>query len=389
MDRVLSLFGLKTTGIVGSLTLTKTGTTARTATFPDAAITVAGLEVANVFTAAQTVPDGSGAPGIRTTSEAHGFGRGSATSLRFYAAGTRAFDVGYSGSASFAIFGAASTGAVGFFHQQADGSMQLCGSTGSTVGGQVRLYGQSHATKASYVEFTRGNTVSAYFDGSGNLICSGTITVPNGTAAAPGIRTTTYVHGLYSVDASNLGFAAAGLLAASLGAPNGSTLGGSLQLRTPSAAERGLVNISLNTSYLQLASDPSLSGGGIKLYGPSHATKPNVVEFLVVGSLTASFDASGIFTTVATTDASAIGTAAIVGPGGLSIAKSIYCAGSAGQFINIANSTGELRVNGTKVVGSQGSAVADASGGATVDAEARTAINTLLARLRTHGLIAT
>lgn len=46
--------GLGTTGISGTLTLTKTGTTARTATFPDAAITVAGLEVANVFTVAQT-----------------------------------------------------------------------------------------------------------------------------------------------------------------------------------------------------------------------------------------------------------------------------------------------------------------------------------------------
>lgn len=47
------------------------------------------------------------------------------------------------------------------------------------------------------------------------------------------------------------------------------------------------------------------------------------------------------------------------------------------------------QVNGTKVVGAQGAAVADASGGATVDAEARTALNALLARLRTHGLIAT
>lgn len=49
----------------------------------------------------------------------------------------------------------------------------------------------------------------------------------------------------------------------------------------------------------------------------------------------------------------------------------------------------EYRASGTKVVGAQGAAVADAAGGATVDAEARTAINTLLARLRTHGLIAT
>lgn len=46
-------------------------------------------------------------------------------------------------------------------------------------------------------------------------------------------------------------------------------------------------------------------------------------------------------------------------------------------------------VAGNQVVSTRGAAVADASGGATVDAEARTAINTLLARLRAHGLIAT
>lgn len=36
-----------------------------------------------------------------------------------------------------------------------------------------------------------------------------------------------------------------------------------------------------------------------------------------------------------------------------------------------------------------GAAVADASGGSTIDAEARTAINSLLAELRTNGIIAT
>lgn len=41
-----------------------------------------------------------------------------------------------------------------------------------------------------------------------------------------------------------------------------------------------------------------------------------------------------------------------------------------------------------QVVGPQEAAVADASGGATVDNEARTAINSLLARMRSHGLIA-
>ena len=51
--------------------------------------------------------------------------------------------------------------------------------------------------------------------------------------------------------------------------------------------------------------------------------------------------------------------------------------------------SGVYKRGGTQVVGAQGAAVADASGGATIDAEARTALNALLARVRTHGLIAT
>jgi len=47
-----SAFG--TSGITGTLTLSKSGSTARTATFPDAAITVAGLSVAQSWSGVQT-----------------------------------------------------------------------------------------------------------------------------------------------------------------------------------------------------------------------------------------------------------------------------------------------------------------------------------------------
>lgn len=50
-----------------------------------------------------------------------------------------------------------------------------------------------------------------------------------------------------------------------------------------------------------------------------------------------------------------------------------------------------FKSNGVQVVGGQGAAVADAAGGIVIDAEARTALNALLARLRAatgHGLIA-
>lgn len=51
--------------------------------------------------------------------------------------------------------------------------------------------------------------------------------------------------------------------------------------------------------------------------------------------------------------------------------------------------TTAVNVGGGKVVGVQAAAIADAAGGVTVDAEARAALNDLLAKVRTHGLIAT
>lgn len=47
-----------------------------------------------------------------------------------------------------------------------------------------------------------------------------------------------------------------------------------------------------------------------------------------------------------------------------------------------------LYVDGNRVVGSQQGAIADPEGGASVDSEARSAIDAILAALRSHGLIA-
>ena len=51
--------------------------------------------------------------------------------------------------------------------------------------------------------------------------------------------------------------------------------------------------------------------------------------------------------------------------------------------------TGVYKVANTQVLGSQEAAVANVTGGSFVDTEARTALNSLLAKLRTHGIIAT
>lgn len=69
-------------------------------------------------------------------------------------------------------------------------------------------------------------------------------------------------------------------------------------------------------------------------------------------------------------------------------ANATYSLGNSGAVLANVFST-DYYSGSTKVVGAQGAAVADASGGAVVDAEARTAINDLLARVRAHGLIAT
>lgn len=47
-----------------------------------------------------------------------------------------------------------------------------------------------------------------------------------------------------------------------------------------------------------------------------------------------------------------------------------------------------IEISGQQVVGAQAASISDASGGATIDAEARTALNALLAASRSHGLIA-
>ena len=47
-----------------------------------------------------------------------------------------------------------------------------------------------------------------------------------------------------------------------------------------------------------------------------------------------------------------------------------------------------LRIDGLQVIGPQGAAIASPAGGSVVDVEARAALDTMLATLREHGLIA-
>lgn len=61
---------------------------------------------------------------------------------------------------------------------------------------------------------------------------------------------------------------------------------------------------------------------------------------------------------------------------------------SLADFSQDINAAGSYKVGNTQVLSTQAAAIPDATGGVTVDSEARTALNSLLAALRTHGIIA-
>jgi len=377
--------GLGTTGIVGALTLTKTGTTARTATFPDAAITVAGQNINNAFSAAQTI----NSPGT--------------VGLDIVKAGTIGLRIN-----STTVIGSAQIVFANNSAQVAavDVTSENLSFVGSTTAGKFLNFNIGPAFNNRLA--IAGDTGQAVFSGAG-------VTVPNGSAAAPGIRLTSEAHGLYRVSATSLGFAVAGTAAASLtstGAFAATTLTAA-GLITGQRTDSGTTN-QLDALYLRRDSSgtPTAGFGSVILTHLKSSTTVAMSASAIVtqwadathasrrSRLTLSvYDAANVregiriesdgslavVSIISTTDASAIGTAAIVGLGGASIAKSLWVGGTAGNYINIANSTGELRVNGTKVVTAQGAAVADATGAGDVVAQ----LNALLARCRAHGLIAT
>ena len=81
------------------------------------------------------------------------------------------------------------------------------------------------------------------------------------------------------------------------------------------------------------------------------------------------------------------GKISLAGPVDITDAKNITLGTTTGTKFGTATTQKLAFYNSAPIV--QGAAVADASGGATIDAEARTAVNSLLARIRSLGLIAT
>lgn len=120
-----------------------------------------------------------------------------------------------------------------------------------------------------------------------------------------------------------------------------------------------------------------MPGRIVFLTSPDGSTTP--AEAMRISS-DKSVDCAGVVTITNNTAATSSAGALRLSAGGLSVAGGGYF----GDPVNI-DDTGGLQVSGTKVVGAQGAAVADATGAGDVVAQ----LNALLARVRAHGLIAT
>lgn len=68
----------------------------------------------------------------------------------------------------------------GIFSNAADGLQIFGGSTGATAGGQIVVYGSTHATKANFVEIRVGATAKITMDGSGNVTLVNALPIASG-----------------------------------------------------------------------------------------------------------------------------------------------------------------------------------------------------------------
>jgi hypothetical protein len=123
------------------------------------------------------------------------------------------------------------------------------------------------------------------------------VTVPNGSAAAPGIRVTSEASGLYRVATGNLGIAANGAAVGFFGSPEAfAGIGGLMVLNTNSSNDSALVCTQVTTGGLTFSGSNGLGNGGqIRVYGATHATKPNFVELTSGNTVRMTVNNSGNF----------------------------------------------------------------------------------------------
>lgn len=306
--------GLGTSAIVGALTLAKTGTTARTATFPDAAITVAGSASALTSGRVPYVTTG----GLLTDTATFGF-----TGESFFLAPTDA--TVYSSSAAQGDLGARfvvnninnnNDRIAQFVFRQRNSAAYDC-SIGASGGSSAFLFFKVLGTERLGISSTA-------------ITATLPITVPNGTSGAPGLRLTSEPSGLYRVSSTGIGMAAAGLAVARFYCGNGSTFGPYIQMESASAAEwAGILSTRTDSELRLIAGSSSAAAAQLRLYGSTHATKADRVEFTRGSTISAYFDGSGNLTVNNTTDATTTSDGSVRLSGGLSVAKNIVTGQSA------------------------------------------------------------
>jgi hypothetical protein len=121
------------------------------------------------------------------------------------------------------------------------------------------------------------------------------VTVPNGTAASPGIRITNEQTGLFRAS-TGLGIAASGEAIANFGVPSASSYGGLFVLNSGSSNELALACTNLAAAGMAISGSTGISAGGqIRVYGNSHATKPNFVELTSGNTVRMTVDNLGNF----------------------------------------------------------------------------------------------
>ena len=413
---------LATSGITGTLTLAKTGTTARTVTFPDAAITVAGRDLAQSFTALQTFTAGltvsAGTTALQavtcTTLSPSGavnvnFGGADDVALTVYGSptnnrrailaanssvayvnvsssvGADTLELRVNGVAKVSISSALATistattalqavtcttltasgsGVLGAAALLASERLRVAGGTMGTPGGSDVLLAAG--------KLSCGDTSATSIQSAGGVTAAGVGKFANGTAAAPGIRLTSEESGLYRVNSTTIGTAVAGVAAMSVGTLT--SIARTFCILNTAADDFPAWfsgNSASNfTVFGGVGASGVSTGGQVRAYGNSHATKPNFVEINSGNAVRATFNGSGDLALTSATASTSTTTGALTVAGGVGVAGRV----SATEF---ASGT-------TKVLGAQGAAVADATDAASVI----TQLNALLARCRAHGLIA-
>lgn len=401
----LGLTGLATSAITGTLTLTKTGTTARTATFPDAAIEVQAVdeEKSSNFTArfhATYIITGTCTVTDPTPEQGHEY-------------------------IVFVRNGTCTIGGLGYIAGQ---TIKRSYHSGSWSSGVQAALGTEQAFSALQ-SFTAGLTVSAGTTAVQALTCttltaSGGVTVSGGSVVDPGVRFASEATGLYRGSSTVLGVAISGSTALNITAPGGG-YGTAFQLQAASGGRSYFYN-SVNDGSLEFFPGTSgTTGGQIRLYASAHATKASQTEFLTDNTVRGYFNAAGLLTLTAGLTVSAgttalqavtcttltasgsgvLGTTALLAserlrvaggtmgtPGATDVlvaAGKLSCGDTSATSIQTAGgatlgSGKALTIGSAQVVGAQGAAVADATDAAT----AITQLNALLARCRAHGLIA-